>query len=115
MRQRSFYFSGGQYLQILQSLCHDLTKPEAFVQLMGGAKSEKSALCETLALYLLRKGYDVVFIDYPIESPEMLRNVLAQKFKLPTTNNVARQLEDMFLKNFEKPKLLIFDDSHHQI
>lgn len=112
MRQRSFYFSGGQYLQILQSLCHDLTKPEAFVQLMGGAKSGKSALCETLALYLLRKGYDVVFIDYPIESPEMLRNVLAQKFKLPTTNNVARQLEDMFLINFEKPKLLIFDDSH---
>ena len=112
MRQRSFYFSDGQYLQLLQRLCQDLTKPEAFVQLMGIAKSGKSALCETLTLYLLRKGYDVVYIDYPIESPEMLQNVLAQKFNLPTTNNVSRQLEDAFLKNFEKPKLLIFDDSH---
>jgi len=112
MRQRSFYFSDGQYLQLLQRLCQDLTKPEAFVQLMGIAKTGKSALCETLTLYLLRKGYDVVYIDYPIESPEMLRNVLVQKFNLPTTNNVARQLEDTFLKGFEKPKLLVFDDSH---
>lgn len=112
MRQRSFYFSEGQYLQLLQSLCHDLTKSEAFVQLMGSAKSGKSALCETLTLYLRRKGHDVVYIDYPIESPEMLRGVLAQKFNLPSTNNVARQLEDTFLTNYEKPKLLIFDDAH---
>ncbi|MFT6093527.1 MAG: type II secretory pathway predicted ATPase ExeA, partial [Pseudohongiellaceae bacterium] len=112
MRQRSFYFSDGQYLQLLQSLCHDLTKAEAFVQLMGSAKSGKSALCETLTLYLRRKGHDVVYIDYPIESPEMLRSVLAQKFSLPNTNNVARQLEDTLLTNFEKPKLLIFDDAH---
>ena len=80
MRQRSFYFSDGQYLQLLQRLCQDLTKPEAFVQLMGIAKSGKSALCETLTLYLLRKGYDVVYIDCPIESPEMLQNVLAPAF-----------------------------------
>ena len=112
MRQRSFYFSDGQYLQLLQSLCHDLTKAEAFVQLMGSAKSGKSALCETLTLYLRRKGHDVVYIDFPIESPEMLHSVLAQKCSLPNVNNVARQLEDAFLINIEKPKLLIFDDAH---
>ncbi|MFT6403648.1 MAG: type II secretory pathway predicted ATPase ExeA [Pseudohongiellaceae bacterium] len=112
MRQRSFYFSDGQYLQLQQSLCHDLTKAGAFVQLMGSAKSGKSALCETLTLYLRRKGHDVVYIDYPIESPEMLRSVLAQNFSLPNVNNVARQLDDAFLTNFEKPKLLIFDDAH---
>ncbi|MFT6296373.1 MAG: MSHA biogenesis protein MshM [Glaciecola sp.] len=112
MRQRSFYFSDGQYLQLLQSLCHDLTKAEAFVQLMGSAKSGKSALCETLTLYLRRKGHDVVYIDYPIESPEMLHRVLAQKFSLPNVNNVAKQLQDALLTNFEKPKLLIFDDAH---
>ena len=112
MQQRSFYFSDGQYLQLLQSLCHDLTKAEAFVQLMGSAKSGKSALCETLTLYLRRKGHDVVYIDFPIESPEMLHSVLAQKCSLPNVNNVARQLEDAFLINIEKPKLLIFDDAH---
>jgi len=112
MRQRSFYFSDGQYLQLLQSLCHDLTKAEAFVQLMGSAKSGKSALCETLTLYLRRKGHDVVYIDYPIESPEMLHRVLAQKFSLSNVNNVAKQLQDALLTNFEKPKLLIFDDAH---
>jgi MSHA biogenesis protein MshM len=112
MQQRSFYFSDGQYLQLLQSLCHDLTKAEAFVQLMGSAKSGKSALCETLTLYLRAKGHDVVYIDYPIESPEMLHSVLAQNFSLPNISNDVRQLEDAFLTNFEKSKLLIFDDAH---
>lgn len=112
MRERSFYFSDGQYLQLMQNLCHDLTKPEAFVQLMGSSRSGKSALCETLSLFLMRKGHDVVYIDYPIESPEMLRSVLAKKFNLPSINNVARQLGDTFLPSFEKPKLLIFDDAH---
>lgn len=112
MRQRSFYFSDGQYLEILQSLCHELTKTEAFVQLMGGARSGKSALCETLALFLTRKGYEVIYIDYPIESPEMLRGVLAQEFNLPNDNNVSRQLEDSLSASFEKSKLLIFDDAH---
>lgn len=81
------------------------------MQLLGSTGSGKSALCETLTLYMRRKGHDVVYVDYPIESPEMLRAVLAQKFDLPSINNISRQLEDALESNFEKPKLIIFDDA----
>lgn len=112
MKQRAYYFSDGQYSQILRGLYLDLNKSEAFVHLVGCAESGKSALCETLALYMRRKGHDVVYIDYHIESPEMLRAVLAQKFDLPSVNNISRQLEDAMEANFEKPKIIIFDDAH---
>lgn len=112
MTQRSFYYSDSHYLQLLQSLYFDLTKSEAFVQLMGKARSGKSALCETLSLYMERKGHDVIYIDYPIESPEMLRSVLAQKFNLPSAHNVSRLLEDALAKEPENTKILIFDDAH---
>lgn len=111
MKPRAYYFSDGHYAEILRGLFLDLNKPEAFVQLVGGPRSGKSALCETLALYMRRKGYDVVLIDYQIDSPEMLRGVLAQKYDLPSINNISRQLEEVLLSQSEKPKILIFDDA----
>ncbi|MFK7863583.1 MAG: AAA family ATPase [Pseudohongiellaceae bacterium] len=109
MKKRAYYFSDGPYAQLLRQLYQDLIKPETFIQLVGGEKCGKSALCETLALYMERKGHDVVFIDYAVDSPEMLRSVLAQKFDLPSINNISRQLEDALVTQFEKPKLLIID------
>ena len=112
MQQNKFYFSGGPYQQILQGLHDSLSTPEAFIKLMGPAHSGKSTLCDKLAQYMRRKGYQVVHFDYAIESPEMLRTMLARELDLPNLTNFARVLEDALVDKTDKPLILIFDDSH---
>ncbi|NKB32077.1 MAG: AAA family ATPase [Pseudomonadales bacterium] len=112
MQQNKFYFSGGPYQQILQGLHDSLATPEAFIKLMGPAHSGKSTLCDKLAQYMRRKDYRVVHFDYAIESPEMLRTMLARELDLPNLTNFARVLEDALIDNDDKPLILIFDDAH---
>lgn len=111
MQSNKFYFSAGPYQQTLQGLHDALSLPEAFVKLMGPAQSGKTSLCEKLTLYMRRKEYKVVHFDYAIESPDMLRTMLARELNLPNLTNFARVLEDALLED-DKPLVLIFDDAH---
>ena len=112
MQRNKFYFSGGPYQQILQGLHDSLSTPEAFIKLMGPAHAGKSTLCDKLAQYMRRKDYQVVHFDYAIESPDMLRTMLARELDLPNLTNFARVLEDALIDKTDKPLILIFDDSH---
>ena len=112
MSKHAFYYSDGPYLRSLQSLHYVLVKSESFIQFMGAPKSGKTTLCDKLALYMERKGHEVFFIDRSLDSPEMVRSVLAQKFNLPSSNNFARLLEDHLAQSEEKTRVLIFDDAH---
>lgn len=111
-QQKSFYFSEGQYLQTLQGLHAALTSQEAFVKLLGSAQTGKSQLCEKLAQYMRRKGFQVVHFNSAVESPDMLRNLLARELKLPVSSNFARLLEDTLQPKDDHPIVLIFDDAH---
>lgn len=96
----------------MQSLHYALMNSETFIQFMGAPGSGKTTLCDKLALYMERKGHEVFFIDRQLDSPEMLRSVLANKFNLPSSNNFARLLEDSLAQAEEKTRVLIFDDAH---
>lgn len=112
MQRNSFYFSGGPYQQLLQGMHDALSMPEAFIKLMGPAHTGKTTLCDKLVQYMRRKGFRVVHFDYAIESPEMLRTMLARELGLPNLANFARVLEDALIDDHDKPLLLIFDDAH---
>ena len=112
MLKSNFYFSEGPYLQALQRLHTALSSTEALIKLIGNARTGKSPLCEKLMLFMRHKGYRVVYFNFAIESPEMLRTLLARQLNLPTSANFSRMLEDIPLSNDGKPLILIFDDAH---
>ncbi len=109
---RSFYFSDGPYLQIMQGLHGALAQHEALIKLIGGPQTGKSLLCQKFSQFLKRKGYRVVYFDTAIESPEILRGMLGREFDLPPSSNFPRLLEDALHIEGEKPVVLIFDDAH---
>lgn len=115
MSERTFYFSDGPYLQAIQGLYGALSMPEAFIKFVGQPQTGKSSVCEKLTLLLQHKDYQVVYFNYPIESPEMLREMLATELDFPPAANFARQLEDILLLDSDKsdkPIVVIFDDAH---
>lgn len=112
VQPQTFYFSEGPYLQALQGLHAALSSPEAFVKLLGGAQTGKSVLCAKLTQYMRRKGYQVIYFNAAVESPDMLRTILARELKLPVSSNFSRLLEDTLQLKDEKPIVLIFDDAH---
>ncbi len=112
MSKQAFYFSEGPYLRSMQSLYYALMNSETFIQFMGAPGSGTTSLCDKLGLYMERKGHEVFFIDRPLDSPEMLRALLAEKFKLPSSHNFARLLEDSLAQGEQKTSVLIFDDAH---
>lgn len=108
----AFYFNDGPYLQTLQGLYDALSSPEAFVKLLGPARSGKSTLCEKLSKYLKRKDYSVIYFRGAIESPDMLRSMLSRELDLPDSSNFPRLLEDALSEKGDKPLILLFDDAH---
>jgi len=112
LSKSNFYFSEGPYLQALQGLHTALSSTEALIKLIGNARTGKSALCEKLMQFMRHKGYRVVYFDFAIESPEMLRTLLARQLNLPTSSDFSHMLEDIPLSNDGKPLILIFDDAH---
>lgn len=89
-----------------------LSTPEALVKLIGAPQTGKSTLCEKLMLYMQHKDFRVVYFRYAIESPDMLRAMLARELDLPNSTNFARMLEDIPINNDGKPLILIFDEAH---
>jgi type II secretory pathway predicted ATPase ExeA len=86
--------------------------PEAFIKLTGNARAGKSTLCQKLTQFMRHDDYRVVYFDYAIESPDMLRTTLAKELELPNSSNFARLLEDSLRGDKQKPVVLIFDDAH---
>lgn len=109
---QAFYFSDGPYLQMLQGLHAALETPEAFITLIGPARTGKTSLCEKLALFMQHRDHRVVFFNYAIESPEMLRSMLSRELDLPESANFSRLLEGELGATTEKPVIVIFDDAH---
>ncbi len=109
---KSFYFSDGPYLQVMQGLHAALSMPEALIKLVGNPHTGKSLLCQKFTQFLKRKDFHVIYFDTAIESPEILRGLLAREFDLPESSNFARLLEDALRLKAEKPVVLIFDDAH---
>lgn len=112
MSRQSFYYSDVPYLQALQGLYKALQSQEALVRVTGVPQTGKSALCEKLMLYMQHKDYRVVYFRYAVESPDMLRTLLARELDLPNASNFARMLEDVPLSDDSKPLILLFDDAH---
>lgn len=115
MQQNTFYFNDGPFLQTLQGLASTLLQEEALVTLIGIAHTGKSSLCERLTEYLIDEAHTVVYFDGDIESPEMLRSLLARGLDLPDAHNFFRLLEDKVTAEEaggRKPIILIFDDAH---
>lgn len=112
MAKPVFYFSDGPYLQVLQGLVRALTVPESLVKLLGKPRTGKSLLCEKLAYFMRHKGYRVVYFHYAIESPDMLRTVLARELDLPVASNFSRMIEEIPATPDGKPVILIFDNAH---
>jgi len=108
----SFYHSDTPYVQALQGLYRALSTPEALVKLIGAPQTGKSTLCEKLMLYMQHKDFRVVYFRYAIESPDLLRAMLARELDLPNSTNFARMLEDIPVSNDDKPLILIFDEAH---
>lgn len=112
MARQTFYFSDGPYLQVMQGLYAALSGPEALVKFIGQSRTGKSGVCEKLTQFMRLKDYRVIYFDYPIESPDMLRSLLAKELDMPDTVNILRHLEDALAAEAEKPLILIFDDAH---
>ena len=112
MKRQAFYFSDGPYLQTLHDLHSALSAPEAFIKLIGLARTGKSSLCEKLAQFLRHEDYRVVYFGSAIESPDMLRLMLSRELDLTESYNFARIMEDELAAASEKPIILIFDDAH---
>ncbi|MEQ8955118.1 MAG: AAA family ATPase [Gammaproteobacteria bacterium] len=112
MEPKKFYFRDGPYLQTLKGLYKALSLSEAFITLLGNANTGKSSLCRLLNNYLQRKGYRTVYFHYAIESPDMLRTMLARELDIPESVNFPRLVEDALLHGDGKPVVLIFDDAH---
>jgi len=112
MARQTFYFSDGPYLQVMHGLHTALSGGEAFVKFIGQPRTGKSGVCEKLTQFMRHKGYRVIYFDYAIESPDMLRSLLAKELDIPDTYNFLRQLEDVLSAEPDKPLVLIFDDAH---
>lgn len=112
MSRKTFYFSDGPYLQAMHGLHTALSGSEAFVKFIGHARTGKSGVCEKLTQFMRHKGYQVIYFDYPIESPDMLRSILAKELDVPDSFNMLRHLEDALLDESGKPLILLFDDAH---
>tara|TARA_B110000858_G_scaffold193768_1_gene246906 strand:- start:6825 stop:8612 length:1788 start_codon:yes stop_codon:yes gene_type:complete len=112
MVRQTFYFSDGPYLQAMQGLHTALSGSEAFVKFIGQPRTGKSGVCEKLTQFMRLKDYRVIYFDYPIESPDMLRSMLTKELDMPDTINILRHLEDALANQAEKPLVLIFDDAH---
>ncbi len=96
----------------MQGLHTALSGSEAFVKFIGQPRTGKSGVCEKLTQFMRLKGYRVIYFDYPIESPDMLRSMLAKELDIPDTFNVLRNLEDALVTEDGKPLVIIFDDAH---
>jgi MSHA biogenesis protein MshM len=96
----------------MQGLHAALSGSEAFVKFVGQPRTGKSGVCEKLTQFMRLKDYRVIYFDYPIESPDMLRSMLAKELDIPDTFNILRHLEDALAAEAEKPLVLIFDDAH---
>ena len=112
MARQTFYFSDGPYLQAMQGLHAALSGSEAFVKFIGQPRTGKSGVCEKLTQFMRLKDYRVIYFDYPIESPDMLRSMLAKELEIPDSFNIMRHLEDALAAEAEKPLVIIFDDAH---
>ena len=85
---------------------------EAFVKFIGQPHTGKSGVCEKLAQFMRHKDYRVIYFDYAIESPDMLRSMIAKVLDIPDTSNIFRHLEDSLASTAQKPLVIIFDDAH---
>lgn len=112
MSKTAFYYSESPYRQTLQGLYKALSGNEALVKFLGAPRLGKSTLCEKLALFMQHKGYRVVYFSYAMESPDMLRAMLARELDVPKSSNFSRTLEDLPLDDDGKPLILLFDDAH---
>jgi MSHA biogenesis protein MshM len=110
--RQNFYFSDGPYLQAMQGLHSALSGSEAFVKFIGQPRTGKSGVCEKLTQFMRLKDYRVIYFDYPVESPDMLRSMLAKKLDIPDTFNILRHMEDALVDSSDKPLIIIFDDAH---
>lgn len=110
--RQTFYFSDGPYLQAMQGLHAALSGSEAFVKFIGQPRTGKSGVCEKLAQFMRLKDYRVIYFDYPIESPNMLRSMLTKELDVEDTFNFLRHLEDALTAQTGKPLVIIFDDAH---
>lgn len=89
-----------------------LSGAEAFVKFIGQPRTGKSGVCKKLTLFMQHKGYRVIYFDHAVESPDMLRSLLAKELDIPDTINILRHLEDALADESGKPLILIFDDAH---
>lgn len=112
MARQTFYFSDGPYLQAIQGLHAALSGSEAFVKFIGQPRTGKSGVCEKLTQFMRLKDHRVIYFDYPVESPDMLRSMLAKELDIPNSFNLLRHLEDVLVSEVEKPLVVIFDDAH---
>lgn len=112
MARQTFYFSDGPYLQAMQGLHTALSGSEAFVKFIGQPRTGKSGVCEKLTQFMRLKGSRVIYFDYPIESPDMLRSMLAKELDIPDTLNMLRHLEDALAAEAENSLVILFDDAH---
>ena len=110
--RQTFYFGDGPYLQAMQGLHAALSGSEAFVKFIGQPHTGKSGVCEKLTQFMRLKDYRVIYFDYSVESPDVLRGVLAKELDIPNTLNMLRHLEDALVTDTGKPLVLIFDDAH---
>ncbi|GJM14105.1 MAG: hypothetical protein DHS20C12_25080 [Pseudohongiella sp.] len=110
--RQTFYYSDGPYLQAMQGLHAALSGSEAFVKFIGQPRTGKSGVCEKLTQFMRLKDYRVIYFDYPIESPDMLRSMLAKELDIPDSYNMFRHLEDALETEGGKPLVIIFDDAH---
>lgn len=85
---------------------------EAFVKFIGQPHTGKSGVCEKLAQFMRHKDHRVIYLDYAIESPDMLRSMIAKELDIPDTFNIFRHLEDSLASTPQKPLVIIFDDAH---
>ena len=113
LANETFYFLQGSFLQTFKGLHQALSEREAFVKLIGSPQSGKSSLCQKLSAYLVREGFQVVLFGDEVDSPEMLRTLLARELGLPDSVNFARVLEESELGQSGKPLVLIFDEAQH--
>lgn len=112
MARQTFYFGDGPYLQSMQGLHAAMSGDEAFVKFIGQPRTGKSGVCEKLTQFMRLKDYRVIYFDYAIESPDMLRSMLAKELDIPDSYNMFRHLEDSLATESGKPLVLIFDDAH---
>jgi|TARA_B110000914_G_C15401114_1_gene417260 hypothetical protein len=57
------------------------------------------------------KDYRVIYLDYPVESSDMLYSMLTKELDIPGGFNILRHLEAGLAEQTEKPLVLIFDDA----